>query len=70
MIRGNIVEAAKGVFDKIPPQYQMKSTQMLELALHYDGKPIELVMAAFNVGYSEGVKAEKARKERMAKCNG
>lgn len=62
------MEVANGMFSKIPPQYQMKSTQMLELALHYDGKPIELVMAAFNVGYSEGVKAEKAGKARAAKC--
>lgn len=61
MIRGNIIEAADRAADKPLPQYQMRVSQVSELVSYYQNKPVELAMAAFNIGYSEGTKAEKAR---------
>lgn len=64
MIKGSAVAAAESMNGKIDEKYCLRADKMIEIINHFgENSPFEILIAGFNLGYSEGQKAEKARSQ-------
>ena len=51
--------------DKIDDNYCLRVDNIIEIVNHFGtDSPVDILLAGFNLGYSEGQKAEKARLRR------
>lgn len=68
MIKGSAVEVAETMKSKIDRNYCLRTGHIFELHNHYKGDSFRIAVAAFNLGYAEGTKAEKARIKKSRKA--
>lgn len=65
MIKGSAIAAAERMVDKIDDNYCLRVDNILEIVNHFGtDSPVDILLTGFNLGYSEGQKAEKARLRR------
>lgn len=65
MIKGSAVAAAESMEGKIDDNYCLRLKDITEIVNHFGvDSPVDILMAGFNLGYSEGQKVEKARSRR------
>lgn len=63
MILRNVVAKAESMAGKINTRFSISCDQLAELSRHYTGR-FEYGLAAFRLGYMQGMKAAKAEQEK------